>query len=87
MENSTIQKYDGKTVKIEQSLYRIEVIATAAEISVYLHPLSGGDIVYSKTDTDSYPYTHGGKVYREAVMKAKEIHKEIERSIEPDIKA
>jgi len=86
MENETIKKYDGKTIRIEKSLYRIEVIATPAEISVYLHPLSGGDTAYSKTDTGSYPYTHGGKVYQQAVMKAREIHKEIEESIEPDIK-
>jgi len=85
-ENPTIRKYDGKTIRIEKYLYRIEIIATSAEISVYLHPLSSGDTAYSKTDTNSYPYTHGGKCYQEAVMKAKEIHKEIEESIEPDIK-
>ncbi|MCG2741081.1 MAG: hypothetical protein L6300_12730 [Syntrophaceae bacterium] len=85
-ENKTIQKHDGKTIRVEKSLYRIEVIATPAEISVYLHPLSGGDMAYSKTDTDAYQYTHGGKVYQQAVMKAKAIHKEIEGSIEPDIK-
>lgn len=85
MKNETIEKYNEKTIRIENAVYRIEVIATSAELSVYLHPLSDGSIAYSKTDTDAYQYTHGGNVYQKAVMKAKEIHKEIEASIETDL--
>jgi hypothetical protein len=82
--NKVIEKYDRKRILIVESVYRIEIISTTAELSVYLHPISGGDIAYSKFDTDSYPYTHGGKTYRLAVDKAKEIQLEIERNTETD---
>lgn len=86
MNNKTIEKYDGKAVEIEGLPYRIDVITTNAEISVHLHPLSGGDIAYSKTNTDNYQYTHGGRIYKRAVLKAKGIKREVEEGIEPNIK-
>jgi hypothetical protein len=82
--NKVIEKYNGKTIRVEESVYRIEIISTPVELSVYLHPLSGGDMAYSKTDTGSYQYTHAGKVYKSAVDKAKAIQVEIEKNIDTD---
>ncbi len=81
---NTIEKYNGKTIRINGSVYRIEIISNISEISVYLHPLTGGDIAHTNIDTSSYGCTHGGKTFCMAVDKAYEIQKEIQSEFETD---
>lgn len=68
-----------KQVRVNRYIYDVSIgIDPIGRKAVVLTPRTGGDTVYSTVRTDNYAYTHGGKTYRMAVIRAKEIAEEME---------
>lgn len=85
-------KYNGKTIRIQRHIYMVVVRdfdATGGyeptKLEVVLSPKTEGTDASSFERQDNYSYTHGGKVYREAVQKAWDIRDEIEASEKTDL--
>lgn len=85
-------RYNGKTIRIQRKIYTITVRdfdATGgyepSRLEVILTPKTDGDSASSFERPDNYSYTHGGKVYREAVQKAWEVRDEIDASEKTDL--
>jgi hypothetical protein len=93
-DNEAWKKYDGKTIRIKRYVYTIRVYESTIRvyeddfnsIKVELFPKgNGGDSVTNDLDLNCYAYTNGGRVFRAATLKAKEIAREIEESYKVDI--
>jgi hypothetical protein len=84
--NKIIEKYEGKTIKIENKVYVIGIAEGNNEIDteVWLHPKYGGSDAWSYVSYDDYEYQNGGHIYKAAVDKAKEILGELEAGEETD---